>query len=70
MAAGKHTVECPETLVEVSVPKMLYGIHSSTNEQVIDDIKQGQQVIQQRLADLKKLDTILEKLDQQAELIG
>ena len=70
MEAGKHSIECPETLLEVSVPQMLYGIHSSTNEQVIADIKQGQQEIQQQLADLKKLDAIMEKLDQQAELIG
>ena len=70
MEAGKYSIECPETLLEVSVPQMLYGIHRSTNERVIADIQEGQREIRQQLADLKKLDAIVEKLDQQAELIG
>jgi hypothetical protein len=70
MEAGKHQVECPDTFVNVSVPTLLYGIHTSTDEQVIADIKQGQQEIQKKLADLQKLDILLEKIDQQSELIG
>jgi hypothetical protein len=69
MEVGRHTVERPETFVDVSVPQLLYGIHRSTNEKVMNDIQQGQQEIRQSLKELQKLDTILHKLDQQAELI-
>ncbi len=69
--AGRHTVECPDTLQDVSLPLLLYGIHSSTHEQVMSDIQQGQQRIQQELKELKQLDSaILQKLDQQSELIA
>src|SRR5260370_42596689 len=48
---------------------LLYGIHTSTDEQVMSDIQSGQQRIEKRLDDLQKLDSILEKLHQQSELI-
>ncbi len=70
MEAGKHQVECPDTFVNVAVPALLYGIHPSTDEKVMADIKQGQQEIQKKLVDLQKLDILLEKVDQQSELIG
>lgn len=70
MEAGKHTIDCPDTLIEVSVPMLLYGIHTSTDQQIMIDIKQEQQSIEKKLNNLQKLDAILEKLNQQSELIG
>jgi hypothetical protein len=70
MEAKRYNVECPETFVEVSVPTLLYGIHISTDQQVIADIQQGQREIKQSLKELKKLDFIVDKLNQQSELIG
>ncbi|GHO98808.1 hypothetical protein KSF_088560 [Reticulibacter mediterranei] len=70
MEAQKYTIECPDTLVDVSVPKLLYGIHSSTNDQIIAEIQQNRQEIKRQQTELHKLDILLEKLDQQSELIG
>src|SRR6266568_2872488 len=71
MEAGLYSIRCFDNpLIEVSVPEMLYGIHSSTNEQVIADIQRGQQEIQKQLTALNKLDVLIEKVDQQSELIG
>ncbi|HEX9991123.1 MAG TPA: COR domain-containing protein [Chloroflexia bacterium] len=70
MEAGKHSVECPETFAEVSVPDMLYGIHMSTNEQVILDIRDGQRQIEAKLDDLPVLRTLIEEVNQRSELIG
>ena len=71
MEADLYSIRCFDNpLVEVSVPEMLYGIHSSTNEQVIVDIQRGQQEIQKQLIALNKLDILIEKVDQQSELIG
>jgi hypothetical protein len=39
----RDTVECPDSFANVSVPQLLYGIHSSTNRQIIKDIQQGEQ---------------------------
>ncbi len=69
MEARRYRVECAQTFAEVSVPMLLYGIHTSTDEQVMSDIQSGQQRIEKRLDDLQKLDIILEKLHQQSELI-
>jgi len=69
MEARRYKVECSQTFAEVSVPMLLYGMHSSTDEQVMTDIQSGQQRIEKRLDDLQKLDIILEKLHQQSELI-
>ncbi len=69
MEARRYRVECAQTFAEVSVPMLLYGIHTSTDEQVMTDIQLGQQRIEKRLDDLQKLDIILEKLHQQSELI-
>src|SRR6266496_1460859 len=70
MQARRYKVECPESFNEVSVPTLLYGIHISTDQQVMEDIQQGQQEIKQSLKELEKLDTILGKLNQQSELIA
>src|SRR6266702_1230030 len=70
MQARRYKVECPESFREVSVPTLLYGIHISTDQQVMEDIQQGQQEIKQSLKELEKLDVILGKLNQQSELIA
>src|SRR6266568_4849604 len=70
MEAKRYNVECPESFNEVSVPTLLYGIHMSTDRQVMIDIQQGQREIKQSLKELEKLDVILGKLNQQSELIA
>jgi hypothetical protein len=70
MEARRYKVECPESFNEVSVPTLLYGIHVSTDQQVMEDIQQGQREIRQSLKELEKLDVILGKLNQQSELIA
>src|SRR6266566_9069643 len=70
MQAKRYNVECPESFNEISVPSLLYGIHISTDQQVMIDIQQGQQEIKQSLKELVKLDVILGKLNQQSELIA
>src|SRR6266704_2401120 len=70
MQARRYKVECPESFREVSVPTLLYGIHISTDQQVMEDIQQGQQEIKQSLKELEKLNVILGKLNQQSELIA
>ena len=69
MEVKRYNVECAQTFTDVSVPTLLYGIHTSTDEQVMADIQQGQKNIEKRLDDLQKLDVILEKLQQQSELL-
>jgi internalin A len=76
MEAKRYKVECPQSFEEVSVPMLLYGIHTSTDPQIMHDIQTGQQKILQKvygisqdLAQLNKLDIILDKLNQQSELI-
>jgi internalin A len=84
MEVQRHSVECPQSFERVSVPMLLYGIHTSTDPQVMQDIQAGQQKILQQvhgisqdLTQLNKLDIILNnqselinKLNQQSELIG
>src|SRR6266700_1110097 len=70
MEAKRYKVECPESFNELSVPTLLYGIHISTDRQVMIDIQQGQREIKQSLKELEKLDVILGKLNQQSELIA
>jgi hypothetical protein len=76
MKANKHTIECPESFRTVSVLEMLYGIHMSTHEQVIDDIRRDQQKalreqqqMQQTLTLLPEIFTTLKGLDQLTELV-
>jgi len=74
MEAGKQTIECLESYLDVSVPELLYGIHISTHEQVMTDIKQGQQQLlqgQQQMLHvlLPEMALRLQELNQQSELI-
>jgi internalin A len=76
MKAGRYEVECPESFRIVSVLEMLYGIHISTHEQIIADIRrdqqrllQEQQQVQQALALLPEMFTTVKGLDQLTELI-
>src|SRR5207248_4834036 len=62
--------ECAQTFTDVSVPLLLYGIHTSTDEKIMEDIQRGQQQMAKRLDDLHKLDILVEKLNQQSELIA
>jgi hypothetical protein len=59
MEAGKQTVECPASYLNVSVLKLLYGIHTSTTPQVMATIETGQQRILQMLNSMQKRDTVL-----------
>ncbi len=77
-------MECSKSFKKVSVPLLLYGIHTSTDPQVMRDIQAGKQEVLQGLREIKqdlgqlsKLDIILDnqaelinKLNQQSELIG
>ncbi|HKY04170.1 MAG TPA: COR domain-containing protein, partial [Blastocatellia bacterium] len=69
MEAGRHLVECEDSYAQVSVPKLLYGIHISTDEQIILEIRESQKQIQSKLGGIEQLDQILEILSQQSELI-
>lgn len=69
MDKTKYWIECPDSFKRVSVTTLLYGIHPSTDEQVMADIRNGQQTIIRELGSLKKVDLILDKLNQQSELI-
>jgi internalin A len=74
METGKQTIECHESGIDVSVPELLYGIHISTHEQVMTDIKQGQQQLlqgQQQMLQvlLPEMALRLQELNQQSELI-
>src|SRR5258708_11279690 len=72
MGARRYTVECPQSFNEVSVPALLYGIHMSTDQQVMADIQQRQYEIQhslQPLQEFQKLDSILRQSTQQSQLL-
>ncbi|GCF11028.1 COR domain-containing protein [Dictyobacter arantiisoli] len=71
MHKKRYKVECAHSFEEISVPKLLYGIHTSTDQEVMADIKRGQQQIVHRLEYLQQEDQlILETLRQQSELIA
>jgi len=70
MQAGKYTIECPDSFEDVSVPTLLYGIHTSTDVQVMEDIQLGQRQIMRQIKKLDTLELIVEKLNQQSELIA
>jgi internalin A len=76
MNAGKHQIECEESWRGVSVLEMLYGIHVGTHEQVIADIRRGQQKliqsqqqVEQTLTLLPEMLTTIKGLSQLTELI-
>ena len=45
MQAKKETIECPASFKPVYVLQLLYGIHRSTDAQVIEEIKKGQEEV-------------------------
>jgi len=59
MNAGKQSVECPASYLDVSVPELLYGIHSSTTPQVVAVVEAGQQKIVQMLTAMQQRDDLL-----------
>jgi len=70
MTTARHEVECEESFSRVSVPTLLYGIHQSTHEQVMQDIKSSQELIRRQLVELERLKSIEQKLGEQSELIA
>lgn len=69
MEAGKQTIECPASYLDVSVPELLYGIHTSTMPQVMANVEAGQQKILQVLSDIQQRDAILiQQIQQLCEL--
>ncbi len=74
MENKRLTVECPDTFTAVSVPLLLYGIHSSTNEQVMKDIQEGQAEIKREVQSSRQemqgyFQSLELRLNQQSELI-
>jgi hypothetical protein len=70
LEAGKLTIECPASYRQVSVLKLLYGIHMSTDGQVMAEIKRGQQEVLSRLSAIQvNDDLLLQRLEHQSELI-
>ncbi|WP_201377868.1 COR domain-containing protein [Ktedonobacter sp. SOSP1-85] len=59
MENGRQEVECPKSLVYVSIPTLLYGIHASTAPQVIAVVEAGKQEILRQLATMQQRDDIL-----------
>jgi len=51
--AKRYKVECAQTFIDISVPALLYGIHMSTNDQVMADIQQGQKTLKNGLMTYK-----------------
>ncbi|HYO49449.1 MAG TPA: COR domain-containing protein, partial [Chloroflexia bacterium] len=69
MAAGEQSVRCLQTLTDVSVPEMLYGIHMSTHEQVMFEIRESQRRSEAKLGGLDEIRALLEGGNQLSELI-
>jgi len=67
MQKGRYEVECPESFSMVSVPKLLYGIHPSTQPQMIADIQQIKSHTAQMLTMQQET---LTRLQQQSQLIA
>lgn len=65
--AGKDFIECLTSFEDVSVLELLYGIHLSTDRQIMLDIKQGQEEIRNEIDEQRVL---LDRLHQQSELLN
>jgi len=72
--AGIHTVQCPETFQDVHVPTLLFGIHRSTDPDVVAKIEANYQVLLSLKTDQDKLieqaQQILKQNAQMAELLN
>ena len=66
MEKGKTTIECPESFEEVSVPELLYGIHASTDRQVMQNIENMVRETREKVDDFGVLK---EMIQQQSELL-
>jgi len=64
---GRYEVECPESFSLVSVPKLLYGIHPSTEPQLIADIQHIKGNVAQMLTMQQET---LTRLQQQTQIIA
>jgi internalin A len=63
-SAGKMYAECPDTLQDVSVQTMLYGIHPSTQQQIHQDLKELKAQVSEHTRDIKN------QMDQMTELLN
>jgi len=59
MEAGRQTVQCRDSDVNVSIPELLFGIHTSTTPQVMAVVEAGQQEILRILSAMQERDTVL-----------
>src|SRR5262249_39596511 len=70
MSVGRKMIECPEFYVDVPVATLLYGIHPSTDHEVMEDIRKGVHYLRSDLQIISKQNReILERISQQSELI-
>lgn len=68
--AGKPTIECPASYKDVSVLKLLYGIHMSTDAQVREDIRRLSKEVRNGFTSVQgNTELILQRLGHQSELI-
>lgn len=70
METRRYSVECPESFMDVSVMTLLYGIHMSTNERVMNDIKKNQEEILSKINVSQEENVLLKKLEQKMELVS
>jgi len=76
--AGKREIFCMEGKTDVSVRELLYGLHESTQEAVLADMRQTQHIIldeqrhdhEQQREQLQQLDVLIQMQRQQSELIA
>ncbi len=59
MQAGRQTIQCRDSDVDVSILKLLFGIHTSTTPQVVAVVEAGQQKILQMLSSMQQQDMVL-----------
>ena len=59
MEAGRQTIQCRDSDVNVSIPQLLFGIHASTKPRVVAVVEEGQQEILRILHAMQERDTVL-----------
>ncbi len=67
MEAKRYQIECPQTFARVSVPMLLYGIHTSTDRQVMETIQAT--LNEMRQEERQRFDVLSEGLKQQLVLV-
>ena len=59
MEACRQTIQCRASFFDVSVPELLFGIHTSTTPQVVAVVEAGNQKILQMLNAMQQQDMVL-----------